>query len=306
MELRHLRYAVAVAESLHFGRAAERLHMSQPPLSLQIRQLEEELGIKLFARTKRQVQVTKTGEIFIDEARVILAQAEHAAKLALRVSNGEIGQLTIAVAGPADAQIFIDIFSLFAKRHPKARIVLRNIGTAQQAQALREGRIHIGFLVPPIDDPALVLETVVQRPIVIALPRRHPLAARASVPLRALAAESHVMFARDLAPRFFDAILSACQEAGFSLNVMHEVDNLHTACALVAAGLGVSFVPAGIQTAVTSPIVLRPLKPRLRHVDSPLAMAYRRESSSDLVRLFVAVVQEVVARRSRKAKGTGR
>jgi len=200
MELRHLRYVVALADSLHFGRAAERLGISQPPLSQQPRHLEEELGVKLFNRTKRQVEVTRAGELFVHEARAILAQAEYAAKLATRVSEGEIGQLTIGVAGPADAPIFVETFRTFARRHPKSRLILRNIGTAQQAQALREGRIHVGFLVPPVDDVELAIETVIERPIAIALPRGHALAARSRVPLRSLATESHILFARDLAP----------------------------------------------------------------------------------------------------------
>jgi DNA-binding transcriptional LysR family regulator len=291
-----LRYVVAVAESLHFGKAAERLHISQPPLSHQIRQLEEELGVRLFQRTKRQVQLTKAGEMLVDEARVILAQADHAAKLATRISEGEAGRLFVAVAGPADARIFVDIFRRFGRRYPKVRIGLRIMGTAEQARALREGRIHIGFLVPPVDDPALAIETVIHLPIMVALPRRHVLAARRYVPLRALAAESHVMFSRELDPHFFEAIVRACREAGFSLNVLHEVDDLYTACALVAAGCGVCFVPAGIQEGRSRAMVLRPLRPRLPHIDCHLAMAYRRDSPSDLVHRFAAVVKEVTSR----------
>jgi len=300
MELRHLRYFVAVADTLHFGQAAERLGISQPPLSQQIRQLEEQLGIKLFHRTKRRVKLTHGGELFLNEARLLLAQADYAANLAVRIRQGEMGQLTIAISGPADAPFFIEVFRLFATRYPKARLVVRNMGTAQQIQALREGRVHVGFLYPPTDDAALKTETVMHRPIVIALPRRHPLAARSQVPLNELAAESHVMFARDLAPRFFDAIVSACSEAGFNLNVVHEVDNLYTACALVAAGLGVCFVPSGVQEGRLRPIVLKPLIPRLPHVDAHLAVAYRRDSSSELVQLFVTVAKDVAARRRRQ------
>ena len=305
MELRHFRYVVAVADSLHFGRAAERLHISQPPLSQQIRQLEEELGTTLFIRTTRQVQLTAAGALFVQEARLILAQADHAARLAMRVTDGEAGQLMIGVAGPADAPFFVSILRLFARRHPNVRLVLRNMSTSDQEKALREGRLHVGFLVPPIQDAELMVEPVVRRPIAIAVPRRHALASRAQVPLRSLAGESHVMFARELAPRFFDAIVSACREAGFTLKVAHEVDNLYTACALVEAGLGVCFVPAGIQAGRSRAIALRRLTPALPHVDSPLAIAYRREPLCELVHLFVAVVKEVAAaKRSqvRKAK----
>jgi DNA-binding transcriptional LysR family regulator len=296
MELRHLRYVLAVAEHLHFGRAAQQLHISQPPLSQQIRQLEDELGVKLFNRTKRQVQLTKAGEMLVDEARLIMAQVDHASRVATRVNEGDMGQLTVAIAGPADAPFFIDVFERFAKRHPKVRISLRMMGTVEQARALHDGRIHVGFLIPPLDEQGLAVETVIHLPIVVALNRKHPLASRAYVPLRALANESHVMFSRDLDPHFFDAIVSACREAGFSLNVVHQVDDLYTACALVAAGYGVCFVPAGIQEGRSRAIVLRPLKPRLSHIDCHLAIAYRRDPSCELVRLFANVAREVSTR----------
>jgi DNA-binding transcriptional LysR family regulator len=295
LELRHFRYAVAVAETLHFGEAARRLHISQPPLSQQIRQLEEELGIQIFHRTKRRVQLTKAGDMFIQEARVILAQAEHAARVAERVGEGEAGQLIVAVAGSADSQFFIEVFRLFAKKNPRVRVALRNMSTVQQIEAIREGRIHAGFLVPPVDDPALAFERVIHQQIAVALPREHPLAGRGYVPLSALAAERHIMFARYLAPPFFDAIVAACRDAGFKLNVVHEVDNVNTACALVAAGLGVCFVPAGMGERRSTAIQVRPLRPRLRHVESELVLVFRRELLCDLVQLFVAVVREITA-----------
>jgi|RhiMethySRZTD1v2_1073278.scaffolds.fasta_scaffold13512_5 DNA-binding transcriptional LysR family regulator len=294
MELRHFRYVVALAETLHFGQAAQRLGISQPPLSQQIRQLEEELGAALFHRTKRQVQLTEAGKAFVAEARLVLAQADHAARIAARVSQGETGRLVIAIAGPADAPIFIEILRRFAKRHPNIHVALRNMGTTHQVQALREGRVHAGFLVPPIDDPSLAIENVVRQPAVVALPRKHPLAARSSIPLRALANEPHVMFSRDLAPRYFDTIVSACAREGFTLNVAHEVDNLSSACAIVAAGLGVCFVPASLQQARSRQIVLKPLKPHLSDLDSPLALAYRRTPTSELVQYLVATVKDML------------
>jgi DNA-binding transcriptional LysR family regulator len=297
MELRHLRYVVTLAETLHFGRAAERLHLSQPPLSLQIRQLEEELRIKLFNRTKRQVQLTEAGRMFVQEARVILAQAAHAANLASRVNQGEVGQLTIGVAGPADAPIFVQILRAFATRHPRVRIVLRNMSSLDQTQAISEGRLHVGFVALPIDDAGLATETVMRQPIMIALPHDHPLAKRQRVPLQALAGEPQIMFARSNGPRFFDAVLAACREAGFSMNIAHEVDNLYTACALVAAGLGVCLVPAGVQDShSTSSVVVRPVTPALPHIETHIALAYKPQSASDLVPLFVDIVREVVAK----------
>jgi DNA-binding transcriptional LysR family regulator len=296
MELRHLRYVVTLAETLHFGRAAERLHLSQPPLSHQIRQLEEELRIKLFHRTKRQVQLTEAGHMFVQEARVILAQAAHAANLASRVNRGEVGQITIGVAGPLDAPVFVQILRAFAQKHPNVRIVLRNMSSLDQTRAISDGRLHVGFVALPVDDAGLATETVMCQPIIIALPPDHPLAKLDLVPLQLLAGEPQIMFARSNGPRFFDAVLAACREAGFSMNIAHEVDNLYTACALVAAGLGVCLVPAGVQDSHrTSSMVLRPVTPALPHTDMHIALAYKPQPTSELVPLFVDVVKEVVA-----------
>jgi DNA-binding transcriptional LysR family regulator len=297
MELRHLRYVVTLAETLHFGRAAERLHLSQPPLSHQIRQLEDELQVKLFHRTKRQVQLTEAGRMFVQEARVILAQAAHVSNLASRMTRGQMGQLTVGVAGPADAPVLVEILRAFAAKYPQVHLVLRNMASWDQTQAIGEGRLHLGFVVLPIDDAGLATELVLRQPILIALPPGHPLAALDRVPLQALANEPQIMFARSNGPRFFDAVLAACRESGFSMNIAHEVDNLYTACALVAAGLGVCFVPAGVQDHRTSSMVLRPVVPALP-IETEIAVAYLPQPAHALVEPFVEVVRDVVAKRA--------
>jgi DNA-binding transcriptional LysR family regulator len=177
------------------------------------------------------------------------------------------------------------------------------MSTATQVQAIQEKRIHAGFVTPPIDHPDLVFETVLHEPIVLAVPRGHTLAGRARVPLAAVAAEPLILFSRAMGPGFFDAIASACRTAGFSLQVTHEVDNLHSAYGLVAAGLGVSFVPAGLQADPPKGVVLRPLEPRLPRIDCELAIAYRRERICDLVGMFVDVVHDVrMGRRVKKRR----
>jgi DNA-binding transcriptional LysR family regulator len=303
MELRHLRYVVAVAETLHFGRAATRLSMRQPPLSQQIRQLEDELGVKLFDRSRRQVQLTAAGEMFVQDARLVLAHARHAGKVGERIRQGEAGQLVIGVAGPADADYFVEIMRLFAQRHPQVRVVVRNMSTAEQLQALLEERLHAGFVTPPTDHGDLRFDTVLHTPIVLAVPHGHALAARARVPLTSLAGEPVILFSRSMAPGFFDAIASACRAAGFSLHVRHEVENLQSAYGLVAAGLGVSLVPAGLDADAPKGVALKPLTPQLPHIDCEIALAYRREPRCDLVALFVDVVNDLRAsRRTRKRR----
>jgi DNA-binding transcriptional LysR family regulator len=293
MELRHFRYVVAVAETLNFRKAAERLHMSQPPLSQQIRQVEDELGVKIFDRTRRQVQLTAAGELFLQEARLVIAHADYAGKVGERLRQGEAGQLILGVAGPADADYFVEIMRAFGKRYPQVRVVVRNMPTADQVQAIQEQRLHAGFVTPPLDHPDLVFETVLHEPIVLAVPRGHLLADRTRVPLASLAGEPLIMFSRAMAPGFFDAIASACRAAGFSLHVAHEVENLQSAYGLVAAGLGVSFVPAGLQGEPPKSVVLKPLHPQLARIDCEIALAYRRDGHCDLVDRFVDVVKDV-------------
>jgi DNA-binding transcriptional LysR family regulator len=303
MELRHLRYVVAVAETLHFGRAAARLNMQQPPLSQQIRQVEDELGVKLFDRSGRQVRLTAAGEMFVQDARLVLAQASHAGRVAERLRQGEAGQLVIGVAGPADAEYFVEIMRGFSQRHPKVRVVVRNMSTAEQLKALFEERLHVAFVTPPTDHPGLRFETVLHTPIVLAVPRDNALAVRARVPLTAVAGEPLILFSRSMAPGFFDAIASACRSAGFGLHVRHEVENLQSAYGLVAAGMGVAFVPAGLEANLPKRVVLRPLAPQLPRVDCEIALAFRDDSRCDLVALFVDVVRDVRAtRRTRKQR----
>jgi DNA-binding transcriptional LysR family regulator len=295
MELRHLRYAVALADALNFRRAAEQLGMSQPPLSQQIRQLEEELGTPLFTRTKRQVRITEAGRIFTDEARLILAHAEHASSVAARVKAGHTGQLVVGVVAPANAPIVVDVLSAFRQQHRTVRILLRQLTREQQIQALRERRIHVGLVPGPLDDPDLSTMRVLSKPMMIALPAKHPLARRGHIRPADLAQEAHVLFLRNNSPVFFDSLIAASRQAGLPLTVMHEADSLLSAFALVAAGFGVCLVPSGFVNPNARSVAMRPLRPALRF-DAQLLVARHRDDESELVRSFLNVVQEVAVR----------
>ena len=297
MELRHLRYVIAVAEELHFGRAAARLNMSQPPLSQQIRQLEEEIGTRLFRRTNRLVRLTEAGEAFVREARQIIAHADHAAKIAVRASKGEIGQLTVATVTSTESGFFkvvVDILRAFASRYPNVRLVLRSLNPDQQVHALREGRIQVGFLTLPVEDEELEIEWVRGEPLMLALPERHPLAAKPTVPLRTLATEPHIMFSRTMFPGYYDLVVSSCRNAGFSLNIVHEADAIYTVLALVAAGLGVSLLPASIRETPRHGIVFRNVRGPMPHIE--MGAAYRRDAPSNVLRSFLEVVREVTSK----------
>src|SRR5262245_46404807 len=199
MELRHLRYLVAVAEELHFGRAAIRLNISQPPLSQQIRQLEEELGVTLFERTKREVRLTEAGKRVVDEAYQVLGQIDHFTNVAAQAGGGEIGQLSVGVPGGVN-EILVRTLRLLAKQSPGVRVELQYMSTGAQIEALRDRRITVGFVNLPVSEPSLALETIKAEPLWVALPRSHALTRFRRVPLKALANEPMIFFPRRITP----------------------------------------------------------------------------------------------------------
>ena len=297
MELRHLRYFLAVARELHFGRAAKHLNISQPPLSQQILQLEEELGVKLFKRNKRQVQLTWAGQMFAEEARLILTQVDHAATVAVQANQGQIGQLTIGSVLSVDSlmhRTFVKILQTYTKRHPHVRLAIRSLTTPQQIEALHVGRLDVGFLTANLaHDPVLASEPVRREQLMLALPRDNPLASRRSVSMHALAAEPFIMLTRNLAPAYHDLIVSWFRDRGFSVNTAYESDNLFSSLTLVECGIGVAFLPSALK-GLTRDVIFRQVQAKLPGIE--LFVAYRRDSQSEVLRSFLAVVRETVAK----------
>jgi len=215
MELRQLRYFVAVAEELHFRRAAERLHISQPPLSQQIRALEDELGFALLIRTRRRVELTPAGEAFLRDARALLGELDGAVATARRIDAGQTGRLRIGFVGSALLSIVPGTVERFRASRPGVAIELRERSTVDQLRAVSAGVIDVGLVRPPIDDESgLRAEIVLRERTVAALPTAHPLAALARVPLRRLAVEPLVLFPREQAPGFHDLLIEALAAAG--------------------------------------------------------------------------------------------
>ncbi|TAG47143.1 MAG: LysR family transcriptional regulator [Oscillatoriales cyanobacterium] len=247
MELRHLRYFIAVAEELNFTRAAERLHMAQPPLSQQIQHLEAELGFQLFRRTKRTVVLTEAGQVFFEEAQKILLQVDRAIQLGKQTSRGELGQLTVGFVSSAAHNVVPAILQAFRTRCPAVKLELHELTTNEQLQRLRFGRIDIGFVRPPIEEDGINSEIVFREPLIVALPETHYLADRAVVELRELSAEPFILFPRSLAPGLYDPIVSLCLQAGFSPIAGQEAIQMQTIISLVAAEMGVAIVPASMQ-----------------------------------------------------------
>jgi DNA-binding transcriptional LysR family regulator len=288
MELRHLRYFVAVAEELHFTRAAERLGIKQPPLSLQIRQLERELGTSLFHRLTRGVELTETGTLLLDEARRVLDQVERIKAEVQSRARGETGCIHLGFAGATCFQPLVPgIIRAHRERYPGVLASPEQRDTPRLVAGLRSGEIDVAFVRPPLSDgEGLEVEPLVEEPMVIALPESHPRAGDRSMPLAALAEESFILFPRAVASDLHDAIIASCQRAGFSCRLSQDSLQISTTVLMVAAGLGVSIVPqsiAQIRLAGVAYIRIEGDAPR-----ASISLAYRRDDRSTTVRNFVA------------------
>ena len=304
MELRHLRYFVAVAEELHFGRAAQRLNVAQPPLSRQIRDLERELGAALFDRTPRGVELTAVGQAFLPEARLTLAQAERAQRTARRAARGETGRLRVGFVDAAThTGVLPDVLGFFRMHLPSIGLSLFEMDPVQQAEALRTDRIDVGVLhsPPPDADRWLRVEPVYVDPLVAALPETHPLAKHERLTMAELAEESFVLFSRLVGPPLYDEIIARCRAAGFSPRVVQEASGWHTIASLVSAGLGVAFVPRSLAAEAQSGVAYRPV--RDLKVDMVLAAVWKRGERSPVRERFVTALKTVGSARSAAASG---
>ncbi|HST43493.1 MAG TPA: LysR substrate-binding domain-containing protein [Conexibacter sp.] len=292
VELRHLRYFVAVAEELSFTRAAERLHIAQPPLSTQIRALERELGVELFDRSRRAIALTDAGEVLLGEARRLLVQVQQALAATTRAGTGEVGRLTVGFVPSASVGALPSRLKTFRTRHPGVELFLRELPPDELVAALRTGALDLCILYLPFSDPGLEVLTVAREPLVAALPAEHPLAARATpLPVARLRDEPFVVPARHHMPGLNARVMETCRRAGFEPRaVQDDVWLLQTTLGLVAAGIGVALVPASLEKLGRAGVAFRPL--RDPGPDVELGALWRAEDSSAALRNFVAVLRE--------------
>jgi DNA-binding transcriptional LysR family regulator len=287
-ELWQLRYFVAVAERLHFGRAAEALHISQPPLSRAIRALEARLGVTLFARSRRRVELTAEGMRFLDEARRIIGQLERSV-LGLRgMASGEQGRLRLGFVSLADYGVLPGLLRRFKTARPGVALALREMLSPEQASALGAGELDFGLLLPPVAGEAGLEHFVVQRErFLAALPARHRLAAgRAGLSVAELGGEPFVMVPRDIAPGLYDIVRGLAARAGIPFNVAQEAIQMQTVVSLVSSGLGVAIVPASVANLGRRGVVYRELADRHPRLD--LWLAWPRGALSGPARDFAA------------------
>ena len=293
MELRHLRYFIAVAEERHVTRAAERLGMQQPPLSQQIRALERELDVQLFRRLPRGVELTDAGATLLADARAILAHIEHAFAATKRTARGEQGELAVGFTSSAPFHPFVPrVLRAFRQSFPLVSLALEEAGTTELVTALRGEAVDAAFIRSPVADPAgLTVLALLEEEMLAVLPTGHALASgKAPLALAALAGETFVLYRRPVGPGLYDTIIAACHAAGFSPTVGQEAPRITSTLNLVAAALGVSIVPASLQRLHMEGVVFRRIKgsrPR-----APLNLVTRRGDPSAALRRFVALVHK--------------
>lgn len=293
MDLRQLRYIAAVAEERHMTRAAERLGIQQPPLSQQIRAIERELGVQLFRRKPRGMEPTQAGAALAAEARAILARVEQAAATARRTARGEAGRLGLGFTSSASFHPLVPrAIRSFRDAHPLVSLSLDESGTVELASALRTEEIDAAFVRSPIapqDD--LTVHSLLDEAMYAAMPAGHRLAgAETSLDLTALAGETLILYRRPLGPGLYDAIIAACQRAGFSPQIGQEAPRMLSTLSLVAAGLGVSLVPGSMRRLHADGIAYRPLAAECG-LTAPLNLAHRKGETAPAVRRFVALVR---------------
>jgi len=290
MNLRHLKYFIAVAEELNIGRAALRLHISQPPLTRQIQQLEEELGVQLLLRTPRGVELTHAGEVFLAEARNVRALVEQAVEKTRRAGEGKLGRLDIGIFGTGIISAIPRMLQLFRDTYPDVRVVLHTLGKDEQIEALRQKRLDVAFnrIVKPQAD--LQSEVILSEPVYLALNRSHPLADADSVSFMALASHPLILYPTGRPPNFVDRVLTLCRERGFTPEVSQIVGDAITAIALVSGGFGVSVVSESAISLQLPGVVYRPFHDGAgTGVD--LSCIYRKDDASAILQAFLGVIR---------------
>lgn len=293
MELRHLRYFVAVAEELHFGKAAQRVGIAQPPFSQQIRALEREIGTSLLTRTKRSVQLTAAGTAFLTEARRTLAHAAQAIRAAQRASRGEIGRLAIGFVDSAVYGVFPRVLRHMRAKYPDLALVLLDMNSDEQLHALRANQLDVGLIRPPFADmTGLRLETITTEPLMVALPQDHRLARQSHIALAELANEPFIFVPRRFGSGYYDHLMAVCARGGFSPHVVQEAKAAQTMVSLVAGGLGVSLVPNSLINLQRRGVAYRPLQPPAPTTD--LAVIWRREDTTAALEAFLVALRSMV------------
>ncbi|MCC6534123.1 MAG: LysR family transcriptional regulator [Burkholderiales bacterium] len=291
MELRHLRYFIAVAEELHFGRAAQRLGMSQPPLSQQIKALEQDIGTRLFERTRHKVSLTQAGESMLAEAHQLLEHAERVRSVARQSQGAPLSRLNIGCLSSVLFDILPPLLDRLHATHPEIRIALQDFETASALAALLDEKVDVAIIRIDKAEPPLRARRIMNDHFIAAIPARHALARRATVALRDLADEPLVVYSRRMWPSSHDRILDACTRAGFRPNLAYRGATITSQIGFVACALGIALVPNTVRHWRVPRVVYRPLDEPIPA--SAVSLVWHGRRRSEAIRLFLDTAQEV-------------
>lgn len=290
MELRQLRYFIAVAEECSFSRAAHRLHVSQPPLSTQIKSLETELGVQLLERSNRGASPTAAGSAFLEAARAALARLECAREEALRAGRGESGMLSIGFVSIADYGVLPPALQRFRASFPAVEVALHELTTDAQIPQLRAGRLDLGIALAPVQEPDLAFERLLREELVLAAPAGHPAArGSAKLDLRSLSRESFIVAPRDIAPGLYDLTISYCRSFGFAPRITQQARQMQTVIGLVSSGMGFALVPASVRNLRRPGVRYRRLQRKAASIE--LGILTRLETRNAAREHFVAALK---------------
>jgi DNA-binding transcriptional LysR family regulator len=288
VELRHLRYFLAVAEELHFSRAAQRVHVAQPALSQQIRRLETEVGVELFHRTKRRVELTAAGKAMLRPARQAVADAGEAVTAAQRAARGEIGHLRIGFVESAAMTFVPAAVRRFRERHPDVGLSLIELAVEAQVERLLAETLDVAIVRLPQDRDGLRLATIADEGLVVVVPSVHPLAGRKRLSPAALTGEPLVLLAREMVPALYDQIIAIQSEHG-GATIAQEATSIQAVLGLVAAGLGISLLPASVRSLARTGVAFSELRPSPR---STIQLAWREGDRTPLTAAFLEAAQD--------------
>jgi len=292
VELRHLKSFIAVAEERSIGRAAVRLHISQPPLTRQIHQLEEDVGAQLLLRTAKGVVLTEAGRLLLGEARNIVSLTGLARERTRKAGEGKLGRIDIGIFGSAIFGTIPKMLLDYRKSNPEVNIVLHSMNKGEQIAALRERRINVGFNRLLEETPDITSELITMERIYLAVNRNHPLSKAKEIPWKALAEHPLVLFPSGSRPSFIDWVLDLCRKDGFRPTVAQEVGDAVNGVALVASGFGICLVPESATNLRLPGVVYRPLT-RNPPPEVDLSCIYRSDDESPILRSFLSIAREL-------------
>jgi DNA-binding transcriptional LysR family regulator len=296
LDVRRLQYFLAVAETLHFRKAAEQLNVAQPALSQQIRRLEEDLGCPLLTRNRRGVALTPAGQALLESGRRALVQLAHAEDAARRTAAQQVALLRIGFLNPAAFAVVPQLLQRMRDEHPEVFLVLREGASAQLLEEVRLGQLDVAFVRGPVTHPGVRIEVLRREPLIAVLPSKHRLARRKRVPLAELAEEPFIGFRRDAAPSLHDAITRLCMDAGFAPAFVMEASEWYTIVSLVAAGLGVAILPESIAAFTHRDAVYRPIAGARREVE--LVVAHAAGAPNAALEAILRIVADLTGGRS--------